>query len=231
MNRKKIGIIGGAGPTAGSLLFNKVIEVFQRKYSCKQDFEFPYMLLLNFPFSDMLSKDKRDNLVTSELKECFHLIEKTDIDIVAIACNTLHAFLPTLLPQIQLVHMVEETKKFIENRSQAPPLVLCTTTSSEKKLHQKSFACEYPDAALQTILDKMIADITLGGDLEAISKELSQLLPDNPILLGCTEFSYLHEKIPLRCSVIYDPNAIVAERIADLYCESKNWLKRTPKID
>lgn len=217
MNRKKIGIIGGAGPSAGSLLFNKVIEIFQRKHGCKQDFEFPHMLLLNFPFSDMLSKEKCDSLIKNELIECFNLIEKNEIDIVAIACNTLHAFLPALPPQVQLVHMVEETKNAIEGQCRTPPLVLCTTTSSEKKLHRNYFSCDYPDVTLQIILDRMIADITLGADLEIISKELSQLLPYGPILLGCTEFSYLHEKMPFSSRVIYDPNAIVAEKIADLY--------------
>lgn len=220
MNHKKIGIIGGAGPSAGSLLFDKIIEIFQHKYDCEQDFEFPFMLLLNFPFSDMLSKNKCEILIRNELKNCFHLIEKNDIDIVAIACNTLHAFLPTPLPQVQLVHMIEETKKAIENSFQIYPLVLCTTTSSEKKLHQKHFPCEYPDAAFQMILDRMIADITLGGDLDAISKELSQLLPSRPILLGCTEFSYLHERNPLKAKIVYDPNAIVAEKVADLYFSS-----------
>lgn len=214
MNRKKVGIIGGAGPTAGSLLFNKIIEVFQHKYGSEQDFEFPYMLLLNFPFSDMLSENKCDSLIKKELNECFQTFERNDIDIIAIACNTLHAFLPPLPAHIQFVHMIEETQKFIEN--QAPPLVLCTTTSARKKLHQNYFPCIYPDLNFQKILDKMIADITLGSDLRSISEQLSQQLPDYPILLGCTEFSYLNSQAPLNSSILYDPNAIVAEKIADL---------------
>jgi aspartate racemase len=220
MSYKKIGIIGGAGPSAGSLLFDKIIEIFQQQYGCKKDFEFPYMLLLNFPFSDMLSEDRCDAIIEKEISKCFHVMEKNNIDIVAIACNTLHAFLPPLSSQIQLVHMVEETKKSIENQSQIPPLVLCTTTASKKKLHQKRFACEYVNVDLQKILDRMIADITLGADLKMISEELFQLLPDHPILLGCTEFSYLNERAPINSKTIYDPNSIVAKKIAELYFSS-----------
>jgi len=228
MNRKKIGIIGGAGPNAGSLLFDKVIEVFQRKYGCKRDSEFPYMLLFNFPFSDMLSKNTAESLIRKELSECFQLLEKNDIDITAISCNTLHAFLPILPPKVKLVHMVEETKKIIEKNGHISPLVLCTTTSSKKKLHQEYFPCEYLDQKLQLILDKMIADITLGAGLKPISDALSNLLPEHPILLGCTEFSYLHERVPLRAKTVFDPNAIVAEKMADLYFSISPASSMTP---
>lgn len=218
MSCKKIGIVGGAGPSAGSLLFNKIIEFSQSKYGCKLDCEFPHMLLLNFPFSDMLSKEKCDAKIESELLECLSLLAANNVDIVAIACNTLHAFLPPSPHEFQFVHMIEETKKAIEG--QISPLVLCTTTSSQKKLHRGYFPCEYPDPLLQKILDRMIADITLGSDLNTISVELSQLLPDHPILFGCTEFSYLNEKAPIKAKKIYDPNAIVAEKISDLYFSS-----------
>lgn len=90
MKQNKIGIIGGAGPNAGSLLFNTLIGVCQTKYNCKKDAEFPHVVLLNFPFSDMLSKDKCDETITKELQSCFDSLENYGVNIAAIACNTLH---------------------------------------------------------------------------------------------------------------------------------------------
>lgn len=217
MNHRKIGIIGGAGPSAGSLLFNKVIEVSQRKYGLKKDVEFPHMLLLNYPFSDMLSHQRSDKVIKKELNEALNFFVRNDIYIISIACNTLHAFLPKLHPQIHLVHMIAETRKAIINQLQQSPIVLSSTTSSEKKLHQKYFPCDYVTPDFQETLDIMIAEITRGGDLAAISMQLSGLLPKRPIILGCTEFSYLHQIFPLKAEKIYDPNEIVGERMAELY--------------
>lgn len=213
---KKIGIIGGAGPSAGSLLFDRVIEIFQKTYGCTKDSEFPYMLLLNFPFADMLTSGMNERLIEDQLLDCFQFLEKNDIAIAAISCNTLHAFLPQLSPKIQLVHMVEETQKRVNEYEGLRPLVLCTSTSSRKKLHEEYFPCTYVDEKLQPILDRMIADITLGAELQPISDELSNILPDIPILLGCTEFSYLHERFPIKREKVFDPTSIVAEKIAQL---------------
>lgn len=217
MNKHRIGLIGGAGASAGSLLFDKMIEFFQKKYKCTMDNEFPFTLLLNYPFSDMLGDEKNEASISKELVEAFDLFEQNKITIAAISCNTLHAYLPKLPEGLLFVHMIEETRKHVISESLETPLVICTTTSSKNKLHQKYFSCDYVSNELQVTLDKMIADITLGADLEPISNHLSRLLPDRPILLGCTEFSYLNEKFPLKVNHIIDPNAIVAEKIAELF--------------
>jgi len=52
-----IGIIGGAGPLAGALLFEQIIEICQKDYGCIRDFDFPSINLVSFPFSEMLCGD------------------------------------------------------------------------------------------------------------------------------------------------------------------------------
>lgn len=215
MKNPLIGIIGGAGPSAGSLLFDTIIAVAQTKYGCKEDREFPHILLTNYPFSDMLSEKIDDVIIRRELSSCFSMLERSGVTHASIACNTLHAFLPEIPPSIELVNMVEETKKEVSKTT--PPFVLCSSTSARKELHRSAFSCEYANATLQKILDRMIAEITFGAPIAPISSELSALIPNKPVLLGCTEFSYLHERAPLRPGNIIDPNHIVAEKLTDRY--------------
>lgn len=118
--------------------------------------------------------------------------------------------------------MIESTRSALSKQLLSePPLVICSATSSEKKLHQNYFPCEYPYEKLQTILDRMIAEITYGADIAPLSRELSSLLPNKQILLGCTEFSYLHKKHPITAETL-DPNTIVAEELADAYFSASN---------
>lgn len=214
--KPKVGIIGGAGPMAGAMLFEKLIEVAQKNYNCTQDSDFPFTLLLNYPFSDMLTNEKDQASIKTQLEECFSLFRKNNISIVAIACNTLHAFLPPNLKDLKFVHMIEETAYFLRKNNWDKPLVLCTSTSAEAKLHAQYFSCRYPDPKLQSTLDMLIEEITSGTCLSLASKHLDSLLKDEQMILGCTELSLLNEKAPLKGKKICDPNSLVAEKICEL---------------
>lgn len=221
MNRSKIGIIGGAGPSAGGLLFNQLIKHCQDKYGCKQDHEFPHVTLVNYPFSDMLSDTFCSKTIKNEINNCIKDLKESGCNIIAIACNTLHLFLEKPLDGINFVHIIEETKKAVTNNSEYRPIVLCSSTSSKNSLHKSYFDCEYTASGIQKILDSMISDITEGKDLSTVSQNLSTVISENyqglPIILGCTEFSYLHEKHSLEGDLIYDPSNIVSKKIADIY--------------
>lgn len=57
MSPKPIGIIGGAGPMAGVALLKEVLSLSGKLYGCKKDADFPKVIFLNFPFSEMLKQD------------------------------------------------------------------------------------------------------------------------------------------------------------------------------
>lgn len=222
---KRIGIIGGAGPTAGLILFEKILEVCQKQYECTQDSDFPHTNLISFPFSDMLSKNCDKEVIQKELQICFDSLKQNSITIAAIGCNTLHAFLSRLPDGIILVHMIEETKKRLKENNWKKPLILCSSTAASEQLHSKFFACRYPDRSLQTVLDDLIIRITFGDNLNKIAGILNELLDVNePTVLGCTEFSLLNERVPLNLLHKCDPNSIVAEAICKLYYANKSHL-------
>ncbi len=201
---------------AGALLFEQIIQICQHKYQCSQDADFPSIFLLSYPFAEMLQSDKNKCILQNQLKECFDSLAANHVSIAVIACNTLHNFLPTIPDQFIFCHLIEETGKYLEKEKLKPPLVLCTTTSANARLHQSFFPCRYPEQSIQTKIDQVIKGILEGGCLTEASQIVNSICQDEPILLGCTELSLLNEKKPLNHKKIYDPNSIVAAKICKL---------------
>lgn len=212
-----VGIIGGAGPTAGGYLFQKVIEVSQEKYGCKRDEEFPHVFLLSYPFTDMLGENVDRKLVESQLASCFAVLADNKVSVAAIACNTLHGFLPSQVEGLQFVHIVEETKRYLEERDWRNPRILCSSTAAKTRLHASHFPCFYPDPSIQKKIDDLIDEVTAGCCMKDASERLSLLIDqDEAVVLGCTELSVIHETEPLTHPMVCNPNQVVAERLCDL---------------
>ena len=269
----KIGIIGGAGPLAGTYLIQKIIEICQKEYGSNQDAEFPHMLLLNYPFSDMLSQEIEPKKIESELQSCFQFFARNQVQYAAIACNTLHIFLPKILhfgfglneiqddseessdfgledrgillplpieknknsskkPRyllnnqktqaksfegVKLIHLVQETKDYLNRHPMKKPLILCSSTSAKYALHAQFFPCEYPDTETQKKLDTLIAQVNAGGCLQEAAGLLAQLIEGiDTVVLGCSELSVIHQRHPLFHPNLCDPMQIIAEKLCKL---------------
>lgn len=213
MKPKSIGIVGGAGPLAGALLLERVLSLAGSLYGCHRDKDFPKAILLSYPFSEMLTPKIDQALLRKELRECLEQLRKNGAEIVAIACNTLHAFLDENENLADLVHIPLTLAKEIPPGE--IPLVLCTSTSVKFGVHKRFFLCEYPDAQTQTQINKIIDRILLGADHQSILKELLPILEfqkAHTIILGCTELSQLRN-ISLKNKIIIDPIEIIAKKL------------------
>lgn len=213
---KKIAIIGGAGPMAGVLLFEQIIKICQSQYHCHRDSDFPFIQLINYPFSEMLEGNIDRNKIENELND---LANSLDATYITIACNTLHAFINQKFPLEKCVHLLETTKEGLTE----PPLVICSRTSREAKIHQRFFSCHYPSNEIQNTLDNLINQI-LSGSLSQNHTDLltrtlmnSSELGSKKIVLGCTEFSLLHHHFPIQNYEVIDPSLLVAKKLCQLY--------------
>jgi aspartate racemase len=216
MKPRSIGIIGGAGPLAGAFLLERVISLAMNMYGCYRDSDFPEIFLISFPFSEMLSPAIEKSKLQNELKHCFKQLRQSGATILALACNTLHAFLDEqedLSDFISLPHVVAEAVPLSEN-----PLVLCTSTSVQFGLHQQFFPCHYPDNLTQKQVDGMIDHILMGKDSQQMIeslKELIQAQTAKTIVLGCTELSLFSSELILNNKLIIDPLEIIANKIIE----------------
>ena len=188
-NTCRFGIISGAGPMAGALLYQRVIEKLQREGACR-DADFPTILLLNYPFSEMLSEKLDNNKVREELITALSQVSKS-VDHVYIACQTLHGFLEAPeLDEFKVVSLLALTKQAI-GKNTKNIAVVASRTSRHFALHPKylELPCEYvecdqSEVAIDAILSGKMPDLTW---FEMLSKK-------HRVILGCTEFSVALQK-------------------------------------
>lgn len=233
-----LGIIGGAGPMAGALLFQKIIQICQEKYHCQEDDDFPYIVLLSYPFADSLISEDSARLVKEQLTYCLKKLEDDNVKIAAIACNTLHDYLDvSATHKFLLVHMIEEAAQAMTQKNVNESLVLCSMSSAKSKIHEKYFNCIYPNENFQKeiyrLMNKILAGEHSKEDAIQLAKQLNNQLnlienKENKIglVLGCTEYSVLHNQFPLdlhgidKRFIIFDTTQIVAEKVCQIMFES-----------
>lgn len=216
MKPKPIGIVGGAGPLAGAALLERIFCLSASLYGCKKDADFPKVILLSFPFSEMLSPKIDPLQLRKELSDCLNQLRKNGAAVLAIACNTLHAFLDDAEDLADLIHLARALATEIP--SSEIPLILCTSTSMKFGLHKRFFSCTYPDSQTQSEIDWIIDQILSGADQQAIIQELLIILQAqsaNTIILGCTELSLFTKHLSPCNKLIIDPLEIVAKKIVE----------------
>lgn len=207
--KKKIGIIGGAGPMASCQLYKEIITICQEKYGCRDDADFPEIILISYPFSDMITPEdrrKNESNLENELNYCFNHFKAVHVPIVGIACNTLHTIVKNMQVDIpQFIPIMDATLKFAEKQGCKRLLILGSRTTLSLNLYSsQTIECLKPSLEDQEIINKVIDTILAGKilkeDSEALSKIASAMYEKEPfdgIVLGCTELPLLHEQYPL----------------------------------
>lgn len=217
----KVGIIGGAGPLASSLLYQKMVEE-----SYRHALPVPEIILINYPFTRGLTlKEGEGNasILQKELRYCINQLAQQGVEIGMIACNTLHLYLDRLsihsplfvsLPQL----VMEEAKKRGDQRL----LLLATQNTCQSSLYKdQDLNFLYPPAQEQKEINRIIDRVLEGKvDLEdsrsisQIIDKLSSSLSFDAVVLGCTDLPVLHHRHPLLIDQpIYDSIEIPAKKL------------------
>ncbi len=181
MNKKKfnkysIGIIGGAGPMAGITLMQNIIKVCQEKYFCRLDEDFPKVILISIPFSQMLKPDcneQKEDLVTNELNESIEFLINNNVDKILISCNTLHYFLNKEKYNDKIINLISCTSDYIKEKfiSNKEILLLATSVTSKSKLYNYKNIIK-PEIKEQKIIDEIILKIMSG---KYLSQEVEKM--------------------------------------------------------
>lgn len=216
MKPKCIGIVGGAGPLAGAFLLERIFSLSGELYGCYRDADFPKVLLISFPFSEMLGPNMDILKLQQELSGCLKQLRRNGATVLAIACNTLHAFLQQKDVLSDLVHLPRLLAEKVV--SYDPPLVFCTTTSVRFGLHKQFFPCTYPDTQTQQQVDGIIDEVLKGADKSVVLQKLKRLIQAqhaNTVILGCTELSLFSSHLSLSNKLILDPLEMMANKILE----------------
>ncbi|WP_444660224.1 aspartate/glutamate racemase family protein [Flavobacterium columnare] len=115
---KRIALIGGVGPESTIEYYRLIIKRFQERLNTK---DYPEIIINSINMTEMLNclyNNELDNLVNL-LIDKINILEKSEVDYVAIASNTPHIVFDNLADKIKipLISIVEETCKVINDKN------------------------------------------------------------------------------------------------------------------
>lgn len=220
---KTVGIIGGLGPETTSEFYLEIIFSAYEKNKVNR----PPVLVWNVPLpykieEDLITKAEGEERYIPFLVEAAQRLEKGGVDFLVMPCNSLHIFIEDIRKAVKIpvLSILEETAKFLKQKSINEVGIIATSTTLNGKLYEKCLADVgikqvAPDGFQQAKIGKIINNLVLNrhnnGDREEIQKIIDDFSKSGvkTVILACTDLQLLipkHEEI-----AIYDTMKIFAE--------------------
>jgi aspartate racemase len=146
---------------------------------------------------------KNRTRIQAELQMCINKLKVAGVDIVAIACNTLHSFLDAIdLKDTHYVNMPQAVLEYAKENALKKLLVLGTPTTIKSGIYAApELITIAPSLKNQTsvtaIIDALLEGIVGQEDahsLKDIAQRVFSQTPFDGIILGCTELPILYEQ-------------------------------------
>jgi aspartate racemase len=236
---KTIGILGGMGPEATLLFYEKIVKLTKAE---KDQEHIPTLIYSNTKIPDRTScilKGKHEKII-KELQKSAKILERGGVDFITIPCNTTHYYIKEIKESIKIpvLDMIKETAKHIheEYKEEKKVVLLATSGTIFSQLYQnkfKNFGIKIiiPEKKVQEE-EVMIAIYNVKANkqleksrrlIEKVMKNLRKRHKIKVIILGCTELPLLfrdEEKDTQKDTHTIDPMDILA-RIAILKAGGK----------
>jgi len=221
LSMKRLGIIGGLGPETSCKFCLNINTKLRELKACQPD-----IVMENLPVS--LEAEKK---IVNGVQETEHLglilralekLNKADVDMIAIPCNTVHIFLPELRKRSKapILSIMEECAKVCKGLKKVGLLGSSTTVKAGLhaiELNKRNIAVLVPSEEDQNAVNEIILKITNGIATESDKKDLLAIIDKlksqgaEAVILGCTDLQLLVSKasLPLidTCTVL--ENAVV----------------------
>ena len=233
----KVGVVGGVGPAATVDFMNKIV----RNTPAKRDQEHVKVVVEQNP----QIPDRTENLIgegadpTVALYSTCKKLEADDADLIAIPCNTAHAFVERIQPylSIPIINMLYETVAYVRQHYPERNRVGLLATSGTIRsrvyhdiIEKAGLALLTPDEAHQAKVMNAIygekgvkAGYTEGECKEDLLAALAHLVERGAevAILGCTELPLLLAqnddfRVAGKSVVLLDPTEILARKCVAL---------------
>lgn len=203
METKKIGVLGGMGPKATSVYYERVIS----NTEVKKDQDHIDMVILSHASlpdrTEAILNENKNNFLEM-IEEDIRLLEAATVSNIALTCNTAHFFYEEIqeMTTVNIINMVDETVEYIAKHfaPRTKVAILATDGTIHSGIYQQ--ACidrglnpYTPNSALQSkIKDIIYNDVKANLDLdnsklEAIINDLITTEKCDCVILACTELS------------------------------------------
>jgi len=223
--KKIVGIIGGMGPGATALLFQKIID----HTDAKMDADHIHILIDNRPSipDRTVAILNGDDTPVKKICESGKQLEMMGAELIAIPCNTSHYFYSNIQSDLNIpvINMLEETAKECKNLGFTSVGVLATTGTKntgiyEQALKNQGIQTIYPDEHSQEVLMSIIYDYVKAGkraSSEMFEEQLENMKNKGAqaFILGCTELPMVFSDGDLGMRFI-DSLDILAKRTVEM---------------
>ena len=233
----KIGVVGGVGPAATVDFLDKIVR---NTHALRDQDHVKVVVEQNPQIPDRtayLIGDGADPTIA--LYSTCKKLEADDADLIAIPCNTAHAFVERIQPHLSIpvVNMLFETVEYIKKTFSEPPVIGLLATSGTIKsgvyhdvVAKAGLPLLVPDPENQALVMNAIygeqgvkAGFTAGPCVDDLLRALASLVERGAevIILGCTELPLLigqNDAFPVagKVVVILDPTEILARKCVSL---------------
>ncbi|MGX8797358.1 aspartate/glutamate racemase family protein [Fusibacter sp. JL298sf-3] len=226
MIRGKLGVLGGMGPMATSVFFERVIR--RTEATCDQDHL--DMVILNhatLPDRTLAIATGQHHIFLKAIESDFKAFEQCGVTQIAIPCNTSHYFYKALsrMTSIPIINMVEETAVALvaEGFKGAKIGVLATDGTINSGVYKDVLAahgmsCVVPMPKEQAIVMDTIYGIKSGDktklfEIEHLIDRLVNEAGCSKVVLACTELSLLDLEASVRTYCIDAMDQLVSASI------------------
>ena len=230
MQKKKrhiLGILGGMGPEATSVLYAGIIRhTVARKDQDHLDIWIDSHAALPDRTACILAGE--EDKIKKLLKEDATKLAELGCDFLAVPCNTSHFFREVFheIPGITFIDMIEETAGYVAGRGFKRVGVLATDGTVKGGLYGKALAERgiqvlYPEEADQKALMRLIYEEIKRGEMGSLSHftpviQHMKRMGCDAVILACTELSVFAENYRLTDSFYVDAMGVLAERCITL---------------
>lgn len=233
-----VGILGGMGPAAGADFVRLFVQACTARMEALgipvQDQAYPEHWLAQVPIPDRTAalRDRRPGAHQPEdpLLQATGRLAALGVRVVAIACNTAHAWhgiLQQRFPHLVVLHGVREVAAELSARGVPGVGLLATRGAYDAGLYQDALecagiACHLPDEAQREQLMQGIYSGVKAGNyalarerFEAVALALQQRHGVSTLVMGCTEIPLaLSEHPGLPGMALVNPSGVLASALA-----------------
>jgi aspartate racemase len=227
-----IGVLAGMGPYSSAPFLNQILSECERQYGATHDIDFPEILLHSLPTPFYPDRPVDHDAMFKALKQGLLKLERTSVDLLAIACNTAHVYFSELKQEVNkpLLNMVELAVGALP-RNIGRVAVVASHVTIESQVYQSAlirngFAPIHP--GWQADIDDLISYLRRHKNNPLIQEKCAALVRKaqekgaEGILLACLDLSSLSDYFQSNIMVI-DASQILAKNIVSA------WLDKTSR--
>lgn len=200
----RLGMIGGVGPAAAANMYIRVVALFRKQTGGR----YPDIVMHSLPITVQLERAfiegqfsvAEEREIISLMSQSRDVLLAARISGIAVACNTLHPYLPTVLAShdVECIDIIQTTLKRLHEENYERVALIATTGTVRSGLYTREgrrmgVHFVLPGTSDQSIVAATITSLLRGtmssGQAEDTLRGVVQRLPGrlDAVVLGCTD--------------------------------------------